>query len=164
MARKKIYIGSVGPYLFDDEDLINDQDGDFAGDLRHAMTTNKQIIITEEPTDENHLLRLGDADNRILAPMEVVDINDPSAELAGKVGIPGTLILVYQINATRDEATLYAWETANSDGVDIPYVVAGSSGFWIATAGYGLNINAVVDNIISYRGVVIHHEGNMVTI
>lgn len=135
MAEKKIYIGSVGPYLFEDDELIEDEDGDFSGEVRHAITTNRQLIVTEAPTDDNELMRLGDSNERILAPLAVTNIDDPSIGLGAISGTVGVIILVYQIDAAIDEGTLYEWEAANSDGADIPYVVAGSSGFWIAIAG-----------------------------
>ena len=40
MARRKIYFGSLGPFIYDDEDLINDQDGDFPGLTRKAIATD----------------------------------------------------------------------------------------------------------------------------
>ena len=135
MTEKKIYIGSNGPYLFEDDELIADEDSDFDGELRHCIVSNRQGLITEAPTEDDHILRLSDANDRILAPLAVTDIDDPSIELLEKAGIPGTLVLVYQIKDTGDESTLYEWDTANSSGADIPYVVAGSTGFWNAIAG-----------------------------
>ena len=38
MAQRKFYIGSHGPYYYDDADLINDQDGDFPGLFQSALT------------------------------------------------------------------------------------------------------------------------------
>jgi len=60
MARAKIYAGSVGPFLFDDEDLINDQDGAFDGITRHALVTDRQIIVQGTPTHPDEVARLGD--------------------------------------------------------------------------------------------------------
>ena len=148
MAEKKLYLGSVGPYLFEDDELIEDEDGDFSGELRHAITTNRQMIVTETPTGDDELIRLGDSNKRILAPLSVTNIDDPSTELGAIVGTAGALILVYQVDAATDEATLYEWEAANSGGADIPHVVAGSSGFWIAVAGkYGSGDHNDLNNI-----------------
>jgi len=44
MAVKKIYIGSVGPFEYDDTDLIEDADGDFAGEYQQAIRTNGALI------------------------------------------------------------------------------------------------------------------------
>ena len=43
MAIKKVYIGSIGPFLFDDTDTINDPDGDFAGEYQKAITTDGEV-------------------------------------------------------------------------------------------------------------------------
>jgi hypothetical protein len=138
MAERKFYIGSVGPYLYDDTDLINDPDGDFPGEGMYTLVTNHQMIVNESPSQDGHLMRLGDSNERILAPLSVVDIDDPSTELGAISGTAGVIIIVYQVDAATDEATLYEWEAANSGGVDIPYVVAGATGFWVAVTGkYG---------------------------
>jgi len=138
MAEKKIYLGSVGPALFEDDELIEDEDGDFAGELRHSITSNRQMLITEAPTGDGEIIRLEDMNGCILTPLSVTNIADPSTELSGREGGAGTLILVYQAKAGKDEATLYEWDAASNVGVNVPYVVAGSSGFWNAIGGkYG---------------------------
>lgn len=38
MATRKFYIGSHGPFYYEDADLINDPDGDFAGLFNSALT------------------------------------------------------------------------------------------------------------------------------
>jgi hypothetical protein len=148
MAEKKIYMGSVGPSLFEDDELIDDEDGEFSGELRHAIVTNRQMLITEAPSSNDELMRLGDSNERILAPLAVANIADPSIELGAVAGTAGVIILVYQVDAATDEATLYEWEAANSGGADIPYVVVGSSGFWVAVAGkYGSGDHNDLKNI-----------------
>ena len=47
MALQKIYIGSVGPFLYEDTDPINDVDSDFAGEDRNALTTGGQLLIED---------------------------------------------------------------------------------------------------------------------
>ena len=138
MAEKKIYIGSVGPALFEDDETIDDEDGDFAGELRHSVTSNRQMLITEAPTGDDEIIRLVDLSDCILTPLSVVNIANPAAELGGKAGSAGTLILAYQVKAGKDDATLYEWDAASTVGANVPYVVAGSSGFWNAIGGkYG---------------------------
>lgn len=60
MATQKIYIGSVGPFLYDDTDPINDVDGDFAGEDRCALITSGQLLIEGVPTNPNHIVRFQD--------------------------------------------------------------------------------------------------------
>jgi len=60
MADQKIYIGSVGPLLYDDAALIDDADGDFPGEDYHALVTGGQLLIETAPTNVNHVVRLQD--------------------------------------------------------------------------------------------------------
>lgn len=62
MARQKIYMGSIGPLLYDDTDPIDDQDGDFAGESRHAITTSGQMIVETAPTQANEIARKEEVD------------------------------------------------------------------------------------------------------
>ena len=60
MAEQKLYIGSVGPFLYDDDAPIDDVDGDFAGKDYNALVTNGQLLVEGAPTDPNHITRLQD--------------------------------------------------------------------------------------------------------
>lgn len=51
MATKKYYIGSEGPFLFDDTDLINDPDGDFVGMTRQAFVTGSTMTADNLSVD-----------------------------------------------------------------------------------------------------------------
>lgn len=44
MAIKKVYIGSIGPFLYDDADLVDDPDGDFPGETQRAVLTDGTIL------------------------------------------------------------------------------------------------------------------------
>uniref|UniRef100_A0A6M3IFD8 Uncharacterized protein n=1 Tax=viral metagenome TaxID=1070528 RepID=A0A6M3IFD8_9ZZZZ len=58
MAEKKIYAGgTVGPLLYDDTDLVDDPDGDFAGVNFHASVTDGQHYIGAAPTLDQHVVR-----------------------------------------------------------------------------------------------------------
>ena len=52
MAIKKFYIGSFGPFEYDDTELIDDIDGDFAGETRKAMATTGDLITGDVITEE----------------------------------------------------------------------------------------------------------------
>lgn len=160
MAEKKIYIGSVGPFLFDDDDPIDDPDGDFTGVHQKALVSDKQMMITEAPSANEHVLRLQDLAGRILTPVAVSDINDPSTELGALSGAPGVLIVVYQVGTDEDESTLYSWDSAVSTGVNIPFVVAGSSGFWIARSGKYSNDQGVYKTITGDDGSTTANKSN----
>jgi len=60
MARKKYYIGSRGPFFYDDATPIDDPDGDFAGEDNCALVTDGQALIGQAPVNPNEVVRLGD--------------------------------------------------------------------------------------------------------
>jgi hypothetical protein len=66
MALRKLYIGTVGPFLFEDTDLINDADGDFLGESYSAIVSDGQILIEDAPTNPNHIVRLQDLANTLV--------------------------------------------------------------------------------------------------
>jgi hypothetical protein len=66
MALQKIYIGSVGPFLYEDTDPINDVDGDFVGEDCNALATGGQLLVEEAPTNNNHIVRLQDLVNMFI--------------------------------------------------------------------------------------------------
>ena len=153
MGTKKVYFGSNGPYLYDSDDLIDDQDGDFDGIYRHALTTDSQLIVTEAPSLDDHVARYSDIQGKILDPVAVTDIDDPSTELNALAGAAGVLLLAYEVGANADESTLYAWDAAVGTGENVPYIVAGSSGFWIAVAGKYSNTIIEAKDVIIPNGV-----------
>lgn len=88
----------------------------------------RQLVIQTVRTD-------GDTGGGVLA-ISVVDIDDPSAELNLIAGtLKGDLRLCYQERATGDDWTMYAWDDADSDAENVPWVVDGLTGKWNAIAG-----------------------------
>ena len=47
MAEQKIWLGSVGPLLYDDSDLIGDADGDLSGEAFHGFSTTGAMIAED---------------------------------------------------------------------------------------------------------------------
>ncbi len=143
MAIRKIYIGSVGPFLYDDTDLINDRDEDgnpdlFIGEDRRALVTDDQVYLGRAPIVGEEVVRLIDLGFVILPPVSVTDVDNPT-ELNSLVGTLGAVVLVYEIvGATgQNEYTLYAYD-ASGPGVNSPYVVDASGAGderWIAITG-----------------------------
>ena len=62
MAEQKIYIGSHGPFLYDDTDPIDDPDGDFAGESMSGMALSGQMIVETAPSQANHIARKNEVD------------------------------------------------------------------------------------------------------
>ena len=76
MARKKYYIGSLGPFFYDDAKAIDDPDGDFAGEDNKAIVTDGQFYVGTAPTDNQHVLRkadVGTAAGDVIGPAASTD-------------------------------------------------------------------------------------------
>jgi len=122
MAQKKLYIGSLGPYFYDDAVALDDPDGDFAGEDHQAIVSDGQILLETAPVLNEEVVRLVDlvglVNARILAPLVVADIDTPDAELNAVDSTAGAIVLAYEVEANADQYTLYAWDSANAAGVD----------------------------------------------
>jgi hypothetical protein len=130
MSQKVLYLGSTGPFLFDPDHDMPMQ----PGVPQLALRTDSQMIITQDPTDDENVVRLKDLDNAVRA-VRVADIDNP-VELTLYAGWnPGSLIVAYQ-DGDPNYFTLYAWDDTLSDG-DSPYVifVVDFNGGWVAIAG-----------------------------
>jgi hypothetical protein len=60
VALRKFYVGTHGPYYYDDADLVDDPDGDFPAETRHAVLTDGPMKVEGVPVDGDHVLRLDD--------------------------------------------------------------------------------------------------------
>jgi hypothetical protein len=136
MATKYINIGSsVGVFGYDDATFVN------------AIETTSPIKVDAIPTDSAHVLRLNDLGGLTVSAVEVVNIDDPSAELNGLSSTGGTILMAYQVGAAGDAFTYYAWDTAVAAGEDVPFIVDGTGGFWIAVAGKYSALDVTIKNL-----------------
>ncbi|MCE5230040.1 hypothetical protein LLG95_10645 [bacterium] len=150
MTDKVFHIGGVGPFEFDaDREYVTDVDPENpAGSLyeitedapadatkMRALRTNSQVLIESAPSQAGEVVRLEDLQGAVQA-VQVADIDDPAAELAGLSGtVAGALLLAWEASVNQDLFTLYAWDTEVATGANGSYVVAGDGGFWIAISG-----------------------------
>lgn len=70
--------------------------------------------------------------------VKTVDITDPSSEMAPLSGTAdGDLLVTYvELGAGGHESTIYSWDdTIPQPTTNVPFVVGGDGGKWIATAG-----------------------------
>ena len=72
MATKKIYIGSFGPVLYEDDDLINDVDGDFVGEYHQGLVTDGDALIEGDEIVRGDLTVVGDV---VAAGIDLTDID-----------------------------------------------------------------------------------------
>lgn len=59
MATKKYYIGTHGPFVYEDTDLVGDPDGDFSGETVRGLTTD-QAYVSDAPGTGEEVVRLDD--------------------------------------------------------------------------------------------------------
>jgi len=117
MAIKKVYIGSVGPFLFDDAAGVNDVDGDFAGQAQQAVLTDGAIsadaAIGLFDSDQSNILNLvwneDDTADRVLNLL--VDGGDRSLTVDEDAALTD-----YTANADTDVSTC-SWVTDEDDMV-----------------------------------------------
>ena len=138
MAEHEYYLGTRGPFYYDTDDPILDVDGNDTGYNFNTIHTAGQITVLTAPTEVGHVIRKEDLDKAILIAVTVVDIADPSTELATIAGTSlGALVVATQLVASSNPTTLYAWDTSVDEytSADIPFVVPGDGGYWIAIGG-----------------------------
>jgi len=129
MALKQYWLGSEGPYLYYDTDVYQD---DAALSL-HGARFEGQILVGTAPTVDDHVVRLQDL-GAYISVVQVTDIDDPSTELASlSTAVEGGMLVAYEV-ADPNEYTIYCWD-ASASAANVPYVVAGDSGYWVAVAG-----------------------------
>ena len=57
MTVRKVYVGSKGPFLYEDTDPINDVDGDFSGENLRGLATH-QILLMTAPSSSGEVVRI----------------------------------------------------------------------------------------------------------
>lgn len=145
MATQILRIGSIAGISYDD------------GDFGSAVETD-QPIKAGTPVDATDVIRLEDLAGRLLSPVSVVAIANPT-ELNSVAGVLGALVLVYQIvGATGlNEYTLYAYD-ASGPAVNAPYIMdADGAGDerWIAVAGKYAVQNYDIDGVFLVSGTQV---------
>ena len=130
MAVRQYWIGSFGPFTYNDANL-------FADASPHRFASDRPPIANDD------VVRLQDLEANIQL-VAAANIDNPAAELAGMDSdADGGLLVVYQAaGAANDEYTIYAWDSNAAGVADVPYVVAGNGGYWIAVAGKYHNVEA----------------------
>jgi len=150
MAIREFYIGTSGPFEYDDADTISNPTSGLHGESYQALLSEGQMKILTAPVDNEEVIRLNELDGRIFASTEVANIDDPSAELNTLSSVVGSILWVYEtIVGGPDEWTQYVYDDAIG-AENPPYTVDGSIAGegWVAVGGKYSNINSVFDHIV----------------
>ena len=67
MTERKYYVGSHGPFYYDDEDDIDDPDGDFSGEQRAGFVTDGPVRVGSVPVEAEDVMRLTDFESTYVA-------------------------------------------------------------------------------------------------
>jgi outer membrane murein-binding lipoprotein Lpp len=65
VAVKKVWIGSTGPFLYDDSILYIDEDGVISPDNQQAIATDGQVVVQSAPSSPVHVVRKQDLDDAL---------------------------------------------------------------------------------------------------
>lgn len=154
MAQKKVWIGSLGPLLYDPDYDVIDPDGVIV-QPQSGLVCEGQVKVLEAPVESVDVLRLMDLEG-VFTLVSVANIDDPSAELNLLAGsVAGAIIICYQVVSGANVGTLYMWDTFASGSENVPYTVDGAdSGRWIAIGGKYVasnfnTLNAFIASLIS---------------
>jgi len=128
MAIRRYWIGSTGPFLYEDTRRYG-----FDNELFRAFRTDGQMVVDAEPAVDHNVLRLSDIDG-VINIVAVDDIDDPSTELASYTALrTGALLVVYEAGSPTNEYALYAYDSTAT--ANPPTVCAGSVGYWVCIVG-----------------------------
>lgn len=152
MAEKKVYIGTEGPYLYDDADLVSDADGDFTG-LYYSGITAHQVQADQVPIEDKEVLRISDSelDTGSLA----VEIDDkemealflsliPEPEVQGLSTVTSYFVVWAECSGALGTSNSYDWSFGDSgslgSGDGFPLLVF--SGSTVTLVAMSLNVAA----------------------
>jgi len=106
VVQRKLYLGSVGAYLFDDEDLIDDVDDDWDGEYQRALTTDSDIKIAGLVISVTSIV----ADYTVLATDAIIladaTAGDITVTLPTAVGIAGRNYIIKKTDTTSNKVTI----------------------------------------------------------
>lgn len=177
---QRVWVGSTGPFPFDQKREIMDYGGNLAaGVTERALTTTGQLRVEEEPDEQYEVTRLEEIAKRLMEPVEVSTLEDPSTELNALDPHPvsegyddgdGVLLLAYEVNDIGNISgfTLYGYDSNDGGSAEnVPWTVDADTapGIWVALAGkYQYNDHVIFGhlkvrsetNIANLRGLDIY--------
>jgi hypothetical protein len=166
------YVGTAGPFAVDSDaaytptnyegtapDIYDSYSTDTGAvdetddpTLQDGFRSTRNMLVDQDPTRANNVLRFANFKG-LLTPISVANLDDPSAELAtlNYTG-QGNFLFVRSTVSGIDEGVIYFWDAAIASGADVPYIVAGSGGYWVALTGKNMQGNRFIKGNLTITG------------
>lgn len=97
MARSEVWLGPLGPFIFDNSDVYEHENSQFTGKTRRGMAT-EQIRVFRDPQSDDEVVRSDDARLRVVPPaIEFTIEGGIGVRLINETGafsVPGTIVAV----------------------------------------------------------------------
>lgn len=111
MVTKKVWIGSTGPFLFDDSVLYIDEEEVIYPDNQQAIATNGQIVVQSAPSSPVHVVRKQDLDDALgdITAMEgrITTLESQMASAFGSIDYLSTHVATLEAKFTVGFFTMY---------------------------------------------------------
>lgn len=119
----------------------------------HWIAIGGNYVINQNVYDLviNNTISLPPSEQVRVKPLVVVDIDDPSAELNLLDDTDADVYICYEVDAvgassTTTQGTVYRWNSNQYSDENVPYVVDGTSGSWVAVSGK-YQLTTTINNI-----------------
>lgn len=123
------------------------------GDLYWHALYVRFVRLRQNASDDLDAVPKQQLDSKIQISA-VASISNPAAELATLTGSNGSLLFIYQAaSSANDDGALYEFDTS-AGATNVPYVVAGSGGKWIAKAGRFTNGSMSINGAVGVLGTL----------
>ena len=97
MARSEVWLGPLGPFIFDNSDVYEHENSQFIGKTRRGIAT-EQIRVFQDPQSDDEVVRSDDARLRVVPPaIEFTIEGGIGVRLINETGafsVPGTIVAV----------------------------------------------------------------------
>lgn len=179
-------VGGAGKARADDEYVTRGElaeqgvylrSGERSHNFRHTITVPKVVVPSgaQDLVDAPNLAQVEALVRLIVGSIlsvgfsvafqEVANIANPSSELATLTADnDGSILVVFEANAAaNDSFTLYLWDT-DAAAVNVPYVVAGDGGRWVAVGGRYSALSFALDSLTASRLVAADASKNIASV
>ena len=185
MVQRKYYIGSNGPYFYDDAELVDDPDGDFSGLNQSAFMTDGEVASDNITASETTVAMIADYvmldDDRVNLILMTTGAADKTITLPTALDNEGRVISIKKIDAGAGRVIIDGEGAETIDG-DLAKILAAQyviitirseNGEWIIVSeGRGIEGSGVLPSLgvanivnpVAELGALAGVNGNFVVV